>query len=354
MLILHKGLKNSGRGTERVCEQAQRALLRLGYVVRINEYRGSYIKGVLAEWLGIGIVLSGRNITISANGRVSPLKVVLRERFSLIVLDWMNYIGNPSNLKCGPRQLASRLHHTAMSRLCLPYSESIFTISTKVKLETEKRLNKWGRKNPVFLLQPYGSFAVEEEHREVEKDKSGDWAIWTTGLTENKAYERGNRFLEELELDIVYRVVGVRKSQVRGGDMFDLSERRYCDDEMVAMYSYATVSFCLSRDEGFGLPFLDALLFGVPVVSTDLATHKEIASYVGCIGFEMGLAAPQIWWLENSDVLNVSKELREWCDNLSRGKDIKRGEREGRYKYMNNILKERFKIQLARGLTAEV
>ena len=352
MLIVNKGRRNTGRGTDRVCEQTYKALLSLGFDVRLNEYTGSYIKSILAEWVGFGVLFTGREMTISANGRVSPLKVLLRERFSIIVLDWMNYIASPMDLMCSPRQLISRLHHTAMSRLSLRYSDCVYTISNKVKRETEEKLGRWGSKKPVFLLQPYGSFTIEkcgEIQKEVDNE---NWAIWTTGMTKNKAYARGKPFLEDLGLDIVYRVVGVRKNN-NGSRRFYYRERRYNEDEMVCLYRYSRIAFCLSQDEGFGLPFLDAILFGIPVVSTNIATHREIAEYVGNITSEVGAEKPEIWWLENSEVLSSSKNLREWCQERIENREIGHEERVRRYIQLNAILKDRFKKQLQEGLSIE-
>jgi glycosyltransferase involved in cell wall biosynthesis len=41
------------------------------------------------------------------------------------------------------------------------------------------------------------------------------------------------------------------------------------DDELLAYYSLADVFVCLSEHEGFGVPLVEAMLLGVPVVAYD-------------------------------------------------------------------------------------
>ncbi|WP_206170927.1 glycosyltransferase [Phragmitibacter flavus] len=49
------------------------------------------------------------------------------------------------------------------------------------------------------------------------------------------------------------------------------------DEEMQALYGLADVVFFPSKAEGFGLPLVEAALFGVPVLCSDIPPHREVA-----------------------------------------------------------------------------
>jgi glycosyltransferase involved in cell wall biosynthesis len=48
------------------------------------------------------------------------------------------------------------------------------------------------------------------------------------------------------------------------------------DEEMRALYGLADVVFFPSKAEGFGLPLVESALFGVPVLCSDIAPHREV------------------------------------------------------------------------------
>lgn len=48
------------------------------------------------------------------------------------------------------------------------------------------------------------------------------------------------------------------------------------DAELVRLYRHATVFVTPSLQEGFGLPVLEAMAFGAPVVASDIAAHREV------------------------------------------------------------------------------
>jgi glycosyltransferase involved in cell wall biosynthesis len=47
------------------------------------------------------------------------------------------------------------------------------------------------------------------------------------------------------------------------------------DDELYAYYRLADVFLCLSEHEGFGVPLVEAMLFGLPVVAYDTGAVRE-------------------------------------------------------------------------------
>ncbi|MCU1584109.1 MAG: hypothetical protein JWM49_665 [Microbacteriaceae bacterium] len=48
------------------------------------------------------------------------------------------------------------------------------------------------------------------------------------------------------------------------------------DDELAYLYAHAQVFLFLSLDEGFGMPTLEALRFGAPIVASDIPVFREI------------------------------------------------------------------------------
>jgi glycosyltransferase involved in cell wall biosynthesis len=67
---------------------------------------------------------------------------------------------------------------------------------------------------------------------------------------------------------------GLRSSLTRAGRLVELGS--LADDDLAATYAQATV-FCFpSRQEAFGLPNLEAMASGTPVVTSDIPAHKEV------------------------------------------------------------------------------
>lgn len=68
------------------------------------------------------------------------------------------------------------------------------------------------------------------------------------------------------------------KSLLRQLGLADCCEARHVsDDELKALYRRALAFVYPSRDEGFGLPILEAMAEGCPVVASDIAPFREVA-----------------------------------------------------------------------------
>lgn len=55
------------------------------------------------------------------------------------------------------------------------------------------------------------------------------------------------------------------------------------DDELVALYRDARFTVFVSRQEGFGLPIVESLSFGTPVLTSDYGSQAEIAAAGGAV-----------------------------------------------------------------------
>ena len=91
------------------------------------------------------------------------------------------------------------------------------------------------------------------------------------------------RLRKEFPLVIVCRLLPEEENYLRRqaaelgiGDQVVLTNY-VSDDELVALYRMATVQFFPSLYEGFGMPVLDAMLCGVPVVTSNVSAIPEVA-----------------------------------------------------------------------------
>ena len=65
------------------------------------------------------------------------------------------------------------------------------------------------------------------------------------------------------------------------------------DDELLACYSVADLFLCLSEHEGFCVPLLEAMVFGVPVIAYDAGAVREtLAAAAAC---SSRTSSPR-WW----------------------------------------------------------
>lgn len=97
-----------------------------------------------------------------------------------------------------------------------------------------------------------------------------------------KAFDLFQRSSNNVRLVIVGNVLGLDRSTIeileslkRKGQIIQTS--RISSDELVANYRKADVVVCPSRYEGFGLPVLEAMSLGIPVICSRIPPFVEIA-----------------------------------------------------------------------------
>lgn len=86
------------------------------------------------------------------------------------------------------------------------------------------------------------------------------------------------------------------------------------DAEMSDLYRLADVLFVPSRDEGFGLPILEAAVARLPIVCTDLPSLRELAGdaalYIGPDDDPADIAARILAWFETDRVAQLARRVR--------------------------------------------
>jgi glycosyltransferase involved in cell wall biosynthesis len=86
----------------------------------------------------------------------------------------------------------------------------------------------------------------------------------------------------------------------------------YVDDEILAgLYANATSFILPSQDEGFGLPALEAMASGTPVIASDGGALPEVVGEAGitfCLSNPTGLTNSLIESLSNSELRAILKE----------------------------------------------
>lgn len=175
-------------------------------------------------------------------------------------------------------------------------ADRIVTISECSKKDLIKLLGVREEKIDVVHAGPSGNFRVLEDKTGVERVKrkfgiDKDFILCTGGFDYRKNLERVIESYNLLppecrrgsQLVIVCRLLPEEEATLRKmaetfriGD--DLVLTNYVtDEELVALYNGATLLLFPSLYEGFGLPVLDAMTCGTPVVTSKVSSLPEVA-----------------------------------------------------------------------------
>lgn len=122
--------------------------------------------------------------------------------------------------------------------------------------------------------------------------------------------------IEHRHRDTWLLVAGVRGSVFRGVDLLPAMERvcflGYVDDETLAgLYAHAALFVLPSYEEGFGLPALEAMACGAPVIVSDGGALPEVVGEAGmvfCLSDPAGLPTALEACLSNSEIREALRE----------------------------------------------
>lgn len=214
----------------------------------------------------------------------SPMQVIgsIGRRFRLILtlhdLIYYRHRQPPGFLPL-PIRLIWRLYHLmyAPQRLLLNRADAVATVSsTSADLIREHRLTR----QPVDIIynapQPgLGGTAAVEPTKDL---------VYMGSFMEYKNVETliaGMEFLAGYTLHLVSRIKPEREAELRalvpaGSEV--IFWHGISDEDYHQLLKSATALVTASRDEGFGLPIVEAMALGAPVVCSELAVFREVAA----------------------------------------------------------------------------
>lgn len=238
-------------------------------------------------WLARTLNLLGADVVFS------PLQVIggFRRRYRLVLtlhdLIYYRHPQPPGFLPL-PVRAAWRLYHKAFwpQRVMLNRADAVVTVSeTTRKLIAEHRLT--GR--PVTVVHNAPSPPPEDdvldgvESGAAEQQPGGPRELVYMGsFMPYKNVETliaGMAFLSGYRLHLVSRVAPAREAELRGQlppDVDVVFWRGISESDYQALLGRASALVTASRDEGFGLPIIEAMNAGTPVVCSDLEIFHEV------------------------------------------------------------------------------
>jgi glycosyltransferase involved in cell wall biosynthesis len=177
-----------------------------------------------------------------------------------------------------------RLFHMVYwpQRLFLNRADAVATVSkTSMRLMLEHRLTT----RPISVIyNAAGTFGEEEANIPPKvRPRDGQRLVYMGSFMDYKNVEvliDGMQHLPEYELHLLSRVKPERKSQlearIKPGSGKVVFHDGVSEDEYHRQLDQAVALVTGSRDEGFGIPLIESMSRGVPVVVSDIEIFKEI------------------------------------------------------------------------------
>ena len=222
---------------------------------------------------------------LGADAVISPFQIIgtWGRKYSLIVTlhDTIYYLHPqaPTNMAL-PQRIAWRLFHMAKwpQRILLNSADKVATVSNYSKKNIQE-LGLTDREICVIYNAP--SLKKSQMHRSKDKTKN---IIYMGSFMPYKNVEvliKGMANLpSDYTLHLLSKISDERKnelSQLMTPDVNVVFHNGVSDDEYIKLLQSA---FCLasgSKEEGFGLPIIEAQMIGTPVVCSDMTIFHEVA-----------------------------------------------------------------------------
>lgn len=250
---------------------------------------------------------------LGANMVISPFQIigVWGRKYKLIVTlhDTIYYLHPqaPTNMSLGQR-IAWRLFHMVKwpQKFLLNNADKVATVSNYSKRNIQK-LGLTDREICVIYNAP--SLEKSQLHRAKEKTKD---ILYMGSFMPYKNVEvliKGMTDLpHDFTLHLLSKILDNRKAElsklIKPG-VNVVFHNGVSDDEYIKLLQGAYCLASASKEEGFGLPIIEAQMMGTPVVCSDMTIFHEVASD-GALFFNYNSSdefANQVKKLENNDFL---------------------------------------------------
>ncbi|MFM5905053.1 MAG: glycosyltransferase family 4 protein [Micrococcales bacterium] len=224
----------------------------------------------------------------------SPMQTIgsLGRKFKLVLtlhdLIYYRHPTPPPSLSW-PIRVGWRLYHLSYTpqRIALNRADAVVTVSeTTKRLMLEHRLTK----RPIQVVyNAAGNLSEQYEHKApLMRPRDQQDLVYMGSFMDYKNVEcliEAMAYLPEYRLNLLSAITSDRRAELErlvspegGTVMFHngVSEARYHEilDSSVALVS-------ASRDEGFGIPLIEAMARGIPVAVSDIGIFREIAADAG-------------------------------------------------------------------------
>jgi glycosyltransferase involved in cell wall biosynthesis len=192
----------------------------------------------------------------------------------------------------------------------------VFTPSEYVK---KKTIERFGITNVTVTPNGVDHFIFHPNAKQTRFDLPACYVLFVGTLEPRKNLNLLLRAWNEIKADFKDTwliIVGVSGNVFRNVDTPPQTERvrflGYVDDETLAgLYTNATLFVLPSQEEGFGLPALEAMASGTPVVVSDGGALPEVVGEAGmifCLSDPDGLTDALKEYLSNARLRSILKE----------------------------------------------
>ncbi len=151
----------------------------------------------------------------------------------------------------------------------------LFTVSDSSKKDILNYLNI--RQEKIRVIYNSSNLNTNNNFEQIEADK---YLLSVSSLDPRKNLNNLLKAYKDVDTKVNLIIVGLKKDNFELDEAL-LSERiivksYVSDDELASLMRYAEAFVYLSFYEGFGLPPLEAMSMGCPVIVSDISAHREV------------------------------------------------------------------------------
>ncbi|TWI95621.1 glycosyltransferase involved in cell wall biosynthesis [Mucilaginibacter frigoritolerans] len=151
----------------------------------------------------------------------------------------------------------------------------LFTVSNSSKKDILKYLNI--KQDKITVVYNSSNLNTNNNFEQIE---TGRYLLSVSSLDPRKNLNNLLKAYKDVDEKVNLLIVGLKKDNFELDETL-LSERiiiknYVSDDELASLMRYAEAFIYLSFYEGFGLPPLEAMSMGCPVIVSDISAHREV------------------------------------------------------------------------------